>query len=254
VLILLWWIRVHVTLPLKRLEDSVKEYAESLQTPRNPDDLLYSPPEIKINNEIKSLSQSISAMSVNIRDYAKKITAVSKEVEGLQGYVSKINNVAYSDPLTRVKNRAAYENACGELIDDIYNMNARFAIVMADVNNLKKINDQYGHDKGNEYIVGVCRILSDIYKRSPIYRVGGDEFVIVLEGKDYDNRDVLRRTANEELMKTACDTTADPWKRYSAAIGMAVYEKGRDMSVEEVFKRADEDMYAVKVKMKAKRE
>ena len=254
IFVLLLWMRIHVTVPLKKLEDSVKEYAESLQNRNNPDDLLYSPPEIKVNNEIKTLSSSIAAMSLNIRDYAKKMTVANKQVEGLQGYVSKINDVAYYDPLTRVKNRAAYDKMVEELEDDIYNLNARFAIVMADVNYLKKINDEFGHDKGNEYIIGVCKLLSDIYKRSPIFRVGGDEFVIVLEGKDYANRDELKKTAEEEIRKASTDMEAEPWNRYSAALGMSVYVQGEDTGVEEVFKRADEEMYAAKVKMKAVRE
>jgi diguanylate cyclase (GGDEF)-like protein len=245
--------RIHVTTPIKKLEDSVKEYTQSLQNKDNPDDMLYTPPKLRINNEIKSLGGSIAAMSLNLRDYAKKMITVNKQVEGLQGYVSKINDVAYYDPLTRVKNRAAYDKTCEELEDDIYNLNARFAIVMADINNLKKVNDEFGHDRGNEYIIGVCSILSDIYKRSPIFRVGGDEFVIVLEGKDYANRDELKKIAEEELKKTAADKEADPWKRYSAAIGMSVYVQGEDTGVEDVFKRADEEMYAAKVKMKAQR-
>ena len=57
----------------------------------------------------------------------------------------------------------------------------------------------------------------------------------------------------EELAKTAGNTGVDPWKRYSAAMGMSVYVQGEDSSVEEVFKRADEEMYAAKVKMKAQR-
>lgn len=254
VLILLWWMRFHVTVPIKRLEDSVKEYAESLQNKKNPDDMLFSPPEIRINNEIKSLSESIAVMSFNLRDYAKNAAVVNKKVEGLEGYVNKINDVAYYDSLTKVKNRAAYGKKVEELEEDIFNLNARFAIVMADVNNLKKVNDAFGHDRGNEYIIGVCKLLSDIYKRSPIFRIGGDEFVIVLEGKDYANRDELKKTAEEELGRTSSDKDAEPWKRFSAALGMSVYVQGEDSGVEEVFKRADEEMYAAKVKMKAQRE
>ena len=253
ILVLLWWMRVHVTGPLKKLEDSVKEYAQSALGKSNPDALLYTPPELKINNEIKSLGKTIAAMSLNLRDYARNMDVANKKVEGLEGYVNKINDVAYYDPLTKVKNLAAYEKKREELEEDIFNLNARFAIVMADVNNLKKINDEFGHDKGNEYLVGACRLLSDIFKRSPIFRVGGDEFVIVLEGRDYANREELKNRAVEELEKTASDMEEKPWKRYSAAIGMSIYVQGEDMGVEEVFKRADEEMYSNKVKMKARR-
>ena len=253
VIILLWWMRAHVTEPIKKLEDSVKEYAQSALGNSDPDALLYTPPKLKINNEIKSLGGSIAAMSLNLRNYARNMAVANKKVEGLEGYVSRINDVAYYDPLTKVKNRAAYEKKCEELEEDIFNLNARFAIVMADVNNLKKVNDEFGHDMGNEYIVGTCRLLSDIFKRSPMFRVGGDEFIIVLEGKDYANREELKKKAMTELEKTSCNKEEKPWKRYSAAIGMADYVQGEDMGVEEVFKRADEEMYSNKVKMKAGR-
>ncbi|MBR4718925.1 MAG: diguanylate cyclase [Lachnospiraceae bacterium] len=253
VMVLLYWMKTHVTDPIKKLEDSVTEYTESLQNKYHPDDLIFTPPDIKINNEIKTLGDSIAKMSLDLRDYAKINAVTSKKVEGLQGYVTKINDIAYYDPLTHVKNRAAYEKKCEDLETDIFNQMAHFAIVMADINNLKTINDSYGHDKGNEYIMGVCSILSDIYKRSPIFRVGGDEFVIVLEGKDFANRDELIKIAEDELAKTAGDTDAEPWNRYSAALGMAVYVQGEDDSVEKVFKRADEEMYSAKVKMKAGR-
>lgn len=250
---LLLWLNRNVIGPITLLNDKVKEYDESAHGKYDPDNLVFSQPELKVNNEIRLLSESIYKMSLNVRDYAKDNVSAEKKVEGLKGYVNRINDVAYYDPLTRVKNRAAYEKKCEDLETDIFNRVARFAIVMADINFLKKVNDKFGHDKGNEYIVGVCAILSDIFKRSPIFRVGGDEFVIILEGKDYANRDELIKTAREELAAAFANSDAEPWHRYSAAMGMAVYVQGEDESVENVFKRADEEMYEAKVSMKAQR-
>ena len=252
-LILLIWLRKNVITPIKKLEDSVKDYADSSSGKTRPEELVFVPPDIKVNNEIKTLSESVFKMSVNMIDYVRNNAISEKKVEGLKGYVNKINDVAYCDPLTHVKNRAAYDEKCESLNSDIFNLMAQFAIVMADVNFLKKINDEYGHDKGNEYIKGACGILSDIYKRSPLFRIGGDEFVVVLEGKDYRNRDELIKIAREEFRKASEDSEAEPWQRYSAAIGMSSYVSGEDEDVETVFKRADEDMYAAKVSMKAQR-
>lgn len=254
VILLIVWMRIHVTVPLKDLEDSVKDYAESSLGQRNPDQLVFNQPKVRINNEIMSLGESIHKMSINLRDYAKDNATAEKRVEGLKGYVTKINDVAYCDPLTKVKNRAAYERKVEALEADIYNRVAQFAVVMADLNNLKKINDEYGHDKGNEYIIGACEIISDAYKHSPIFRVGGDEFVVVLEGKDYKNRDTLIESVRNELEQSFNDTEREPWNRYSAALGMAVYTYGEDEDVEAVFKRADDEMYDAKVKMKANRQ
>nr|MCR5358114.1 GGDEF domain-containing protein [Lachnospiraceae bacterium] len=251
--ILLFWMRRHVVIPIKALENSVSEYADSSSGKSRPEELVFVPPDIRVDNEIKVLSESVFKMSVNMIDYVRNNVISEKKVEGLKGYVNKINDVAYCDPLTHVKNRAAYEEKRESLESDIFNRVAQFAIVMADVNFLKKINDKFGHDKGNEYIIGSCGILADIYKRSPIFRVGGDEFVVILEGKDYRNRDELIKIAIHEFEKTSADKGADPWHRYSAAIGMAAYVPGEDEDVETVFKRADDEMYAAKTRMKATR-
>jgi PleD family two-component response regulator len=61
------------------------------------------------------------------------------------------------------------------------------------------------------------------------------------------------KIARDELESASADTNAEPWHRYSAAMGMAVYVQGEDENVESVFKRADEEMYEAKVNMKAQR-
>ncbi len=250
--ILLAWLNHHVISPIKELEDEVKEYADSSSGRHRPEELIFDPPEMKYNNEISALSESVYKMSVNMIDYLSSNVKAEKQFEGLKGYVTKINDVAYCDPLTGVKNRAAYDRKVEALENDIFNKMAHFAVVMADANNLKKINDEYGHDKGNEYIIGTCRLLSDIFKRSPMFRIGGDEFVIIVEGKDYRNRDELLKTAQDQIASAASNRHAKPWLRYSAALGMADYIPDVDDCVDKVFKRADKKMYAAKVEMKSR--
>ena len=80
-----------------------------------------------------------------------------------------------------------------------------------------------------------------------------DEFVVLLENRDYDNRDALF-----EEMKTAFEVSSgsmekEPWERFSAAYGMAVYAAGTDKTMDDVFKRADERMYKHKMATKSAR-
>ncbi len=128
-----------------------------------------------------------------------------------------------------------------------------FAIVMIDVNFLKKVNDTYGHDKGDMYIKGACEIMSDVYAHSPIYRIGGDEFVVILEGRDYENKEELLKTIRQRYKESA-SSDRDPWLKYSAAVGMAIYHPGSDLDGDTVFKRVDNDMYHEKIKMKGLRQ
>ena len=165
--------------------------------------------------------------------------------------IGKISEEAYKDPLTKVGNKAAYLKMTEELKQGIENGKKQFAIVMIDINNLKHINDDHGHNAGDAYIKGCCHIICEIYKHSPVFRIGGDEFVTVLRGEDYEHRhenfDRLKRTFEQ----TYGQHDVQPWERYSAAAGRAEFASD-DNSVEFVFKRADKAMYADKTAFKEK--
>ena len=99
---------------------------------------------------------------------------------------------------------------------------------MFDCDNLKKINDQYGHDKGDVYIKATSQMICRVFKHSPVFRIGGDEFAVILQDEDYRNRDALNDSF--EAVGPACDT-----------------------SVNDTIRRADECMYENKRIRKANR-
>lgn len=155
------------------------------------------------------------------------------------------------DPLTNVNNRMAYEGKQKELQAQIESdPNAEFGIVMFDVNNLKMINDSQGHDAGDEYLIRSCRLICDVFKHSPVYRIGGDEFIAVLSGEDYANRDANIEKINEK-MSAYSDIPPFTDDYISIACGLSVYAPDTDMSVADVIKRADEAMYKDKAAKKS---
>ena len=95
--------------------------------------------------------------------------------------------------------------------------------------------------------------MAKVFGRDGLYRIGGDEFVQILEGKAQDGVEDRIRTFNEEVKKLQADDSLKPWEKVSAAVGIAKYDKGRDATAEETFRRADEAMYREKVAMKALR-
>nr|MCR5129550.1 GGDEF domain-containing protein [Lachnospiraceae bacterium] len=116
-------------------------------------------------------------------------------------------------------------------------------------NNLKRINDELGHYMGDEYLKNACRLICASYKNSPVYRIGGDEFVVILEGRPYELRDQLADTFVREMDNIRhSDLRAE--EKVSIAYGMAVYEGAGD-EIEAVVKRADELMYKTKKRMKS---
>ena len=249
IVLLLLWMRVNVTKPLHDLESSVAAFAGTTAGRRDPDALVFTPPVIKARNEVASLSGAVTKLSKDMRDYVKGMLAAENEARDLQEHMTEMNDIAYKDALTQVKNKASYDAKTESLEWDIMNRTARFGIVMVDLNYLKVINDKYGHDKGNEYIIGSCRLVCDTFTHSPVYRVGGDEFVVVLEGQDYENREALLEQVRDAFASALRASDLSPWNRYSAAIGMAVYQPGDN--VEAVFNRADQAMYEAKTRMKA---
>ena len=243
-LLLLLWMHSRVIRPLKQLQESVEDFAGKSAGRRDPDELIYHAPDLKARNEVRSLSDAVTKLSGDMRDYMKGMLTAEAETKGLQDQV-------FQDALTKVKNKAAYDKKIEALRWDIVNHIAEFGILMVDLNYLKVINDRYGHENGNEYITGSCRLLCEVFAHSPVYRIGGDEFVVVLQGRDYSERDRLCSELEKQFALSTKNEDADPWHRYSAAVGMAVYTQGDEP--EDVFKRADEEMYEEKSFMKLQR-
>ena len=247
------WLRKDVTGPVVALERSARRFAEKSHGKKDPRLLVFDAPDIHTENEVQSLSNAITQMSEDMKNYVEDILEAEKRAESAEQEAEGMSRIAYQDALTHMKSKAAYDAKVAALEQSIANGEAEFAIVMVDLNNLKKVNDTYGHENGNRYIIGACGIVSDIYKHSPIYRVGGDEFVVVLQGRDYQARDALFREMAARFAEASADEAREPWERFSAAAGMAEYAAAEDGSVKQVFRRADDQMYHNKKAMKAGR-
>ena len=148
------------------------------------------------------------------------------------------------DPLTGVKNKHAYLCEQDKLDTGIREGRAsEFAIVVCDVNGLKKINDTQGHKAGDDYIREACKMVCEIFQHSPVFRVGGDEFAVIMKGRDYAIR--------KELMMALHERSVDHIRNGGAVIsgGLSEYEPG-DGTAHGVFERADQRMYEEKKRLK----
>ena len=164
----------------------------------------------------------------------------------------RLLEVMRRDPLTNVSNRIAYEDKEKYLQAEINSeTGSEFAIALFDVNNLKLVNDSYGHDAGDEYLIRACHLICNVFKHSPVYRIGGDEFVAVLTGKDYDDRDLLLKEMNERMSPYTKELPLPP-DFISVACGISAYDPKTDLSIQDVVKRADEAMYNNKTAMKSR--
>ena len=204
-------------------------------------------------DEIEALANSMVKMDEDINDYISNLIATTRELVASRRHEEELDRIAKIDALTRVRNKRAYDEKAAQMDDAVAKGGvSAFGIAMIDLNDLKKINDTYGHDKGNLAIQQLCGLICNTFKHSPVFRIGGDEFAVVLEGHDLENAASLADSLVAEVKRRGADKSLDPWDRITAAIGYATYDPARDANVEAVFKRADGRMYAVKKRMKGK--
>ena len=151
---------------------------------------------------------------------------------------------AYTDSLTGIRNYHAYAEEMGKYEDEIEKGTlGDFGIIVLDLNGLKEINDTKGHDVGDEYIIKACRIICKIFAHSPVFRIGGDEFAVLLRGEDFMNRTALLGELN--ATSRANVETGD----VVIAAGMAEYDE-EDGNISATFRRADQAMYEIKRELK----
>lgn len=162
-------------------------------------------------------------------------------------YIGSINDVAFTDGLTGLKNKSCY-------LDYINRINKRcedeadfsYSIAVFDVNYLKYINDNFGHEAGDDLLRNAGKIICNYFSHSPVFRTGGDEFVVLIDGGDRGNcKELLAKLQFEMFTKMqAGDKTA-----VSIASGIAHFgEDGTDFDT--VFQCADKRMYDNKVFLK----
>ena len=153
---------------------------------------------------------------------------------------------SYRDALTGAKNKLAYLESIVRIETEIESgQRKEYGVAVFDLNGLKRVNDTQGHDAGDEYIMLASGLICKTYKHSPVYRIGGDEFAVILEGEDYRNR--------AELMD-AFEREVDNNQKTGGVVvsgGMAVYQADKDSSYNDVFRRADRKMYERKKKLHA---
>ncbi|MEE3468483.1 MAG: GGDEF domain-containing protein [Eubacterium sp.] len=155
--------------------------------------------------------------------------------------------LARRDELTGTKNKTAYaelEESVQENLDKGIDY-LPFAIAVCDINDLKTINDTEGHKAGDEYICAASKLLCDIFAHSPVFRIGGDEFVVFLRGEDYTAREELLGRLRVKIFENLVQKNGPV-----IAIGVAAFEQGTDKRMSDVFERADGMMYEDKRTLK----
>lgn len=162
--------------------------------------------------------------------------------------MNSVSELAYRDSLTGVKSRLAYVNAVAR-IDQQLPDHTDFGVLVMDANGLKNVNDTFGHEAGNAFISHIAHIVCDVFKHSPVFRFGGDEFVVLLEGRDLADRDALVRRLDDSFAENPFPMDGQEIPCVIAR-EVAVFDPATDRAFSDVFVRADKMMYLHKRRLK----
>lgn len=210
----------------KRFETLSKEYSEL----ENDVQILIS--EIKEPmNDSDEEKEEISSKD-QLMQLKQKIHTTQKEIKD---YIIYTQKQAYVDALSHVGNRTAYLERTKDI--DL----SSFAIILTDINGLKYTNDNYGHDNGDKMIIAVANILQEVFDKDDIYRIGGDEFVVLLTDIDKSATLNLYHSIDGKFVEFNSKNLL-PFP-ITISKGIAFFDKRIDKNLTDVFNRADESMY-----------
>ena len=179
------------------------------------------------DDEVGRLTNTFKHLAAHMRD---NITDLKKRV--------------YVDALTSVRNKGAYSTYLDEMqtrLDEADGQMA-FAVGVFDCDDLKLVNDKYGHEKGDVYLKTASRLICRVFQHSPVFRIGGDEFSVILQNEDFRNRDALVREFNKAAEESVA-ASENRWEQVHVSLGVAVYDPQNDHAVIDVVRRADKVMY-----------
>ena len=214
-----------------KMTDEIEELAEELSLTTG----FQSVDAERYMNPKKFKATDTSTLLQEIYD---RLRSVRKE---LRDYIAKAHIMAYTDVLTGMGNRNAYFEVKEKLNKKLTKGKVDFAVAIFDINGLKNANDDYGHETGDLMIVSVAEILKMFFKNGTLFRVGGDEFVALVEN-------VTAEQMNEIFEKITININEKHITKNEVTIPLAI-SKGfsvfapEDKEVKAVVQRADAQMY-----------
>ncbi len=192
----------------------------------------------KIAYKDKESIFQVKANKINGNEYVVIFIDVTEEYQKEQ----KLRTMAAIDPLTKVYNRYYFEELAQEKIEEAVITGNVLLFAMIDIDHFKSINDTYGHIAGDEVLRQIAAIIRQKFRQTdPIFRVGGEEFLIILETSSIEK---VLQLLDELRNEVASAMFASIPKHITISIGVAKYKEGD--SVQTLYERADKALYEAK--------
>ena len=154
--------------------------------------------------------------------------------------MSQLSGLAYTDPLTDMANRGK----CEQTLQEVEKSGEQFILISLDVDNLKFINDRFGHAAGDQYLADMATVMNEAFQEADLVgRMGGDEFLAMIRGSDTKKCEAMLREMQDVL--AGLNREKAPM-RYSISYGYATSMETAYGTVKAVYRLADSRMYAMK--------
>lgn len=156
-----------------------------------------------------------------------------------------MRELALFDVLTGLYNRRGFLTYADHLLKLSDRTQRGLILIYADLDNMKRINDVFGHEQGDRALISIAGVLKKTFRHSDVIaRVGGDEFAILALEARAESLDALRKRLNENLQRT--EYNADPSHKLTFSLGIIYYNPEKPYPIEELLKKADRLMYKEK--------
>ena len=212
----------------------------------------FASPIVKLSESAVKLSggdYNVETVKSRIKEIDVLNSSFVKMAEQLSAHDKYQHRLAYRDALTGLRNLTSFNSWVKNFSQKATENSEEFGIVVLDLNFLKETNDNFGHEIGDRVIVAAARTISYIFKQSPVFRIGGDEFVVILQGHDLGDHIELIKQMNEKAKEEYIDL-GDNIVPVSIACGVAIYGEHGEEKFHDVLNRADAKMYENKKAMK----
>lgn len=209
-------------------------------------DQIHGISEKNLTNSRNQIAFTLAAVLILAAVLLLELGALSKDRLEAEKETSKtFKNIANTDALTGVRNKHAYseyENALNEMIRN--HEIQKLAVVVCDINGLKYVNDTQGHAAGDQLIKDACRMICDHFTHGAVFRIGGDEFAVILRDNGYETMDDVMDELNRKVEANI------EGNGVVVAAGSSVLQQD-DKQLRDVFERADSMMYERKSELKS---